>query len=291
MAPRIDAHQHFWRYHPETHPWIDDSMQQLRRDFLPRDLQPLLSDAGITGCVAVQAQQNVSETEWLLRLAAAHPFIRGVVGWVDLCAPGVVGELQRLAANSRLRGVRHIVQDEPDQRFLLRPDFMRGLAALAPSGLTYDILIYPRQLPAAIELVERFPQQRFVLDHLAKPAIREQHIDAWRQAIQSLGRFPNVCCKLSGMVTEARWNGWTPADFIPYLDVALACFGADRLMFGSDWPVCTLAASYDEVLGIITDYVGRMSVAERDAIFGGTAARFYGLSRASQATVRGSTPG
>jgi L-fucono-1,5-lactonase len=272
---RIDAHQHFWRYRPETHAWITDAMPQLKRDFLPADLQPLLSAAGFDGCVAVQAQQNVAETQWLLQLTDQHPFIRGVVGWVDLCGAHVADGLRRLAADPRLRGVRHVVQDEPDDRFMLRPEFQRGIAALAPLGLTYDILIYARQLPAAIELVQRFPQQRFVLDHIGKPQIRARHLDPWRSGITALAAHPNVSCKLSGMVTEADWAEWKPSDCMAYLDVVLSNFGAQRLMVGSDWPVCTLAGTYDDVMAVVTDYVGFLSPSEREAILGGNAARFY----------------
>ena len=277
MPARIDAHQHFWCYRPETHAWITEAMPQLKRDFLPADLQPLLAAAGFDGSVAVQAQQSVAETEWLLQLAEQHAFIRGVVGWVDLCAPDVADVLRRLAAHPRLRGVRHVVQDEPDDRFMLRPEFVRGIAALAQFRLTYDILIYARQLPAAVELVQRFPQQRFVLDHIGKPEIRDRHIAVWRDGMRALAAHPNVSCKLSGMVTEANWHGWKPSDFAAYLDVVFDCFGPQRLMIGSDWPVCTLAGSYGDVIAVVTDYISFLSPSERDAIRGGNAARFYGL--------------
>jgi L-fuconolactonase len=274
---RIDAHQHFWRYHPETHAWISDAMSQLKRDFLPEDLQPLLAAARFDGCVAVQAQQDVAETEWLLELADQHAFIRGVVGWVNLRAPNVDETLRRLAAHPRLRGVRHVVQDEPDDRFMLWPEFMRGIAALAQFRLTYDLLVYPRQLPAAVELVGRFPQQRFVLDHIAKPEIRGGRLSPWRDGIKALAALPNVSCKLSGMVTEADWRAWKPSDLTAYLDVVLDRFGPQRLMIGSDWPVCTLAARYSEVVAVVTEYISFLSSGERDAIWGGNAARFYGL--------------
>ena len=277
MALRIDSHQHFWHYRPDTHGWITAAMPQLKRDFLPDDLQPLLAASRFDGCVAVQAQQRVAETEWLLQLADQHPFIRGVVGWVDLCTRDVAEDLRRLAAHPRLRGVRHIVQDEPDDRFMLRPEFMRGIAALAAVGLTYDILVYARQLPAAFELVQRFPQQRFVLDHIGKPEIRERRLGTWRDGITALAACPNVSCKLSGMVTEADWRAWTPSDFTAFLDVVLDRFGPQRLMIGSDWPVCTLAGSYADVIALVTDYISFLSPSERDAILGGNAARFYGL--------------
>jgi L-fuconolactonase len=277
---RLDAHQHFWRYSAVTHPWIDASMGALERDFLPADLESLLAAAGFDGCIAVQAQQNVDETEWLLRLADESSFVRGVVGWVDLRDPAVGVQLQRLTAHPKLRGVRHIAQDEADDRFLLRDDFCRGIAALAPHDLTYDVLVYARQLPAAIELVRRFPRQRFVLDHLGKPDIRGGGFAAWRTELARLAALPNATCKLSGLVTEADWRQWKPAELTPYLDVAFASFGAERLMIGSDWPVCLLAGSYADVVGVVGDYVGRLAAAERDAVLGGTAARFYGLAAA-----------
>lgn len=274
---RIDAHQHFWRYAAATHPWIDDSMAALRRDFLPGDLRPLLAEVGIDGCVAVQAQQNTAETEWLLQLAEENPFIRGVVGWVDLRAPSAADDLRRFTARPKFRGVRHIVQDEPDDRFLLGPEFCRGVALLEPLGLTYDVLVYARQMPAVVEFARRFPYQRFVLDHLGKPAIRTRQIDDWRREMRRLSAAPNVWCKLSGLVTEADWKSWKPSDFTPYLDVALECFGAARLMIGSDWPVCLLAGNYAEVVAGVTDYVDRLTWSERNAVLGDNAARFYGL--------------
>ena len=277
MAPRIDAHQHFWRYSPQTHAWIDDSMPTIKRDFLPPALKPLLDVSGFDGCVAVQAEQSIAETEWLLQLADEHPFIRGVVGWVDLCAPDAVEQLRRVAAHPRLRGIRHIVQDEPDG-FMLRPEFQRGTAALAGFGLTYDILIYERQLPEALELVRRFPEQRFVMDHMAKPSIRDGSIDAWRAGITAIAACPNVYCKLSGMVTEADWQRWRPADFAPYIETVLETFGPRRVMIGSDWPVCLLAGDYRGVISIVTGAIGALPAGDREAVMGGAAAEFYGLA-------------
>jgi L-fuconolactonase len=274
---RIDAHQHFWHYHAETLPWISDAMIPLKRDFLPDHLQPMLSVAGFDGTVAVQAQQNVAETEWLLQLADRYSFIRGVVGWVDLCAPSVTETLRRLTAHRRLRGVRHALQDETDDRFMLRTDFQRGIAALTPLGLTYDILIHARQLPGAIELVRQFPQQSFVLDHIGKPTMRPQQFKEWRSGIAKLARYPNVTCKLSGMVTQADWVFWTPSDFLPYLDTVLDDFGTDRLMIGSDWPVCTLAGSYLDAVNIGIDYIAGLTADEQAAICAGNAVRIYGL--------------
>ena len=277
MASRIDAHQHFWRYSPQAHAWIDDTMLAIKRDFLPPDLTPLLDAAGFDGCIAVQAEQSIAETEWLLSLADEHAIVRCVVGWVDLCAPDVDEELRRVATHPRLRGIRHIVQDEP-AGFMLRPDFQRGIAALAEFNLTYDILIYERQLPEALALVRRFPNQRFVIDHIAKPAIRDGSINGWRRGITAIAANPNVYCKLSGMVTEADRQRWRPSDLAPYIETVLETFGPHRVMIGSDWPVCLLAGDYGDVMAIVTDAIGALSVDERDAIMGGTAAEFYGAT-------------
>ena len=273
---KIDAHQHFWRYDPAAYPWIGAGMAVLRRDFLPPDLEPLLHAAGFDGCVAVQARHAEEETRWLLELAERHAFIRGVVGWVDLRAADVGARLQRLA-HPKLVGMRHIAQDEPDDAFLLREDFGRGLAALGAAGLAYDILVYPRQLPAALELARRFPGQRFVLDHLAKPAIARGGRAAWEPGFRALAALPNVWCKLSGLVTEADWEGWTPADLHPYLEVARECFGPARLMVGSDWPVCLLAGGYERTMAAVTDHLGAWPAAEQAAVLGGNAARFWNL--------------
>lgn len=276
-TPKIDAHQHFWHYNPATHVWMTDAMAGLKRNFLPEDLKPLLESLGFDGCIAVQACQNLEETRWLLELSEASDFIRGVVGWVDLCSPAVVDQLEQLAAHDRLVGVRHIVQDEPDDDFMIRNDFRRGIARLAGYGLTYDVLIYPRQLPAAIRLVQEFPQQPFVLDHIAKPSIAEGTLRPWEDGVRELARLPNVCCKLSGMVTEARWTEWRPADFRPYLDVIIDAFGPDRLMIGSDWPVCALAGGFEAAMGIVINYIGQFPPAIQTGILGGNCARFYGL--------------
>jgi L-fuconolactonase len=272
---RIDAHQHFWRYSPATHPWIDQSMTALMRDFLPPDLAPLLGAAGFRGSIAVQARQDVRETEWLLALADAHPFILGVVGWVDLCADDAHEQLARMAAHPKLRGVRHVVQDEPDPRFMLRPEFMRGIGALKEFGLAYDILVYARQLPAAIELVGAFPAQRFVIDHAAKPDIRGREFAVWSHDIREIASAPNVYCKLSGLVTEGDWRDWAAADFAPYIDTVLDAFRPQRSMIGSDWPVCTLAGTYQSIVAIVTDRIARLSAEDQDEVLGGTAARFY----------------
>ena len=272
---KIDAHQHFWRYHPVEHAWIGDDMAGLKRDYLPEDLQPELRAAGFDGCVAVQASGSEAETRFLLDLAERHPFVRGVVGWVDLRAEDAADRLAHFARNPLLRGIRHPVQDEPDDRFMLRSDFRRGLGYLKQFDLCYDLLIHPRHLPVAAELVSGFPDQPFVLDHLAKPFIREQRMDPWQSEIRALAAFPSVSCKLSGLVTEAAWGQWQPADFRPYLDTALEAFGPDRLLIGSDWPVCRLSASYGETMGLVTDYLRALSETERAKVLGENAARVY----------------
>ncbi|PYR75406.1 MAG: amidohydrolase [Acidobacteria bacterium] len=280
---RIDSHQHFWRYDAREYGWIDETMPPLRRDFLPGELKREMDAAGIDASVAVQARSTLEETRWLLALADAHPFIAGVVGWVDLQSPGVEAELERMAGHPRLVGVRHIVQAEPDD-FLSRPAFRRGVAALSRFDLAYDILVYARQLHAAADFVAAFPRQRFVLDHLGKPDIRGDGFASWKNEFTALARFPNVCCKLSGLVTEARWDSWTPSQLRPYIDSALECYGPERLMIGSDWPVCTVAGSYQRTMGVVIDAVGALSAVERAEILGGAAQRFWNLSVTERAT-------
>lgn len=274
----IDAHQHFWRYSPSEFEWIDDSMAILRRDFLPEDLELELKSTGFHGSVAVQASQTVEETHWLLELAGRSPRILGVVGWIDLRSPDIRSQLKILARNPRLVGIRHIVQSEPDDRFLMQPDFLRGISILEEFDLAYDILIYPKHLTVAAEFVERFPRQRFVLDHLAKPAIKSGNIDSWAQGISRLATFPNVFCKLSGLVTEADWQHWTTEQITPFLDAAFASFGPDRLMIGSDWPVCLVAASYTRALEVVKVYLLQKSPECQDRVLGGNAQRFWRLA-------------
>jgi L-fuconolactonase len=274
---RIDAHQHFWHYTPSAYGWIDDSMAPLKRDFLPQDLRPELARAGFDASIAVQAQQTIEETEWLLDLAEASSFIAGVIGWVDLRSDDVPDRLARIAARGRLLGVRHIVQSEPDDRFLLNADFCRGIAALRDFDLTYDILIYPRHLPVAAGFVARFASQPFVLDHLAKPDVKRGAIDAWARDLERLAQAPNVVCKVSGLVTEADWERWTAAELRPYLDVAFDCFGPDRLIAGSDWPVCTLAAGYSRTMAVLTDYLSMRPAVDREAVLGGNACRLWSI--------------
>jgi L-fuconolactonase len=253
-------------------------MAILRQDHLPSDLAPLLETTSLDGTVAVQARQSLEETAWLLALSDRYSIIKGVVGWVDLCSPDAQAQLERFCAHPRFRGVRHVVQDEIDDRFMLRADFGRGIATLRDYGLAYDILIYPRHLAVAHEMVVQFPDQPFVLDHLAKPPIKDGQLSAWAQGIRHLADLPNVTCKVSGMVTEASWERWQPADLWPYLDLVFEAFGAQRIMFGSDWPVCKVAATYRQVVEIVADYVNHLSEAEQAAVWCGTATDFYGLA-------------
>jgi len=271
----VDAHQHFWQYNPREYDWIDDGMAVLRRDFMPADLAPHMEQAGVDATIAVQTRQTTEETDWLLRLSGTHSFIAGVVGWVDLRADDVEARVEQLRDQPRLSGIRHIVQSEPDDQFLLDAAFGRGVAALGQAGLPYDILIYPRHLPVAAEFIARFPSQTFVLDHLAKPEIRTGSIDEWARDLRRLAGAPNLWCKLSGLVTEADWHTWTPAQIRPYLDVAFDCFGPGRLIAGSDWPVCTLASDYSRTMALVRDYLGAFTSQEREAVLGGNAQNVY----------------
>lgn len=275
---RVDSHQHFWRYDPVRDAWITDEMAVLKRDFLPADLLPELRANGIDACVAVQADQSEEETRFLLDLAENHSEIAGVVGWVNLLEENLGERLEHFSRFRKLRGFRHIVQAEPDDRFLMRKEFLRGIGMLSRFGFTYDILIYPRHLPVANEFVQQFPSQKFVVDHMAKPPIKARELDEWSRVIRAISTHPNVWCKLSGLVTEADWKRWTPDDFRPYLDEVFKAFGVDRLMFGSDWPVCLLGGNYGRVKAIVDDYTQSFSAADKDKIFGGNAARFYGLA-------------
>lgn len=278
MSARIDSHQHFWRYNADDYGWMAGDRSPLRIDYLPADLQPLMADCGIDGTVAVQARQVRREAEFLLELADQQDLIRGVVGWLDLRADDIEAQLDRFAPHPRLVGLRHIVHDEAEDRFMLGGNFLRGLAALEPYGLRYDLLLYPQHIPIAIEVVRQFPRQPFVLDHIAKPFIKDGLIGAWESDIRRLASFDNVCCKVSGLVTEAAWGAWTQDDFKPYLDIVFDCFGVERLMFGSDWPVCTLSGSYSDVVGIIETYIAALSTDEQAAVMGGNASAFYGLA-------------
>lgn len=275
---RIDSHQHFWKFNPRRDAWITDDMRVIQRDFLPNDLAPILESNAIDGCVSVQADQSETETFFLLDQASRHNFIKGVVGWVDLCAANLDERLQALTSQNKLKGFRHIVQAEPDDDFMLRSDFKRSIAMLKNYRFTYDILIYPKQLRTALTLVQQFPNQPFVIDHIAKPSIHESRLDNWQKQLSAFKPCDHVYCKLSGMVTEAKWNGWKPDDFLPYLDTVLETFGPNRLMYGSDWPVCLVAASYSEQLNIVEQYIARLSATEQAAIMGGNGIQFYNLT-------------
>lgn len=274
---RIDSHQHFWKYDPVRDAWITDNMKVIQRDFYPYDLASVLIENKIDGCVSVQADQSEQETLFLLNHANQHDFIKGVVGWVDLCAGHVSERLEYFSQFEKMKGFRHIVQAEPDNQFLLRPDFGMGITALQQRGFTYDILVYPKQLPAAIEFVKRFPNQPFVIDHMAKPFIREGRLDNWTSYIKELAQFDNVYCKLSGLVTEADWKGWKPENFTPYLDIVLESFGSNRVMYGSDWPVCLVASTYGQQVRVVEQYIAQLSIHEQQAIMGGNAILFYKL--------------
>ena len=273
----IDSHIHFWHYDAAEYDWIDDTMAALKRDYLPQDAQREMDTVGVTACVAVQARQTLEETRWLLDLAARHPFIMGVVGWIDLRAGDVVRQLSAFTGRPALVGIRHIVQAEPDG-FLALPAFRTGVAELERTGLVYEILVYARQLPDAVAFARALPRQRFVLDHLGKPDIRGGGFDRWRRHVDELAALPNVVCKLSGLVTEADWRAWTPGQLRPYLDAALESFGPSRLMIGTDWPVCTVAASYQTVVGLVLEAIAEYSETERLRILEGTARSVYAKS-------------
>ena len=268
MSKRIDSHQHFWIFDPVRDSWIDESMQRIQRDFLPQDLLPVLEQNNFKGCVAVQADQTEEQTHFLLDLAKQNDFIKGVVGWVDLLDKNISERLDFFSTEKKLKGFRHVVQGEADD-FMIREDFRRGIAALKAHNYTYDILVFHRQLPAAIDLANRFPNQAFVLDHIAKPDIKSGEIQSWKNNIIELAKAENVLCKISGMVTEANWKTWTPDDLKPYLDVVFENFSPDRLMFGSDWPVCLVASEYDLVVKTLEDYISQLPIAQQELICSG----------------------
>ncbi len=273
---RIDSHQHFWNYSPDTHFWINEPMSVLKHDFLPLDLQPLLKEFHFDGCIAVEANPSEKETEFLLQCARENSFIKGVVGWVDLKAANVEERLLHFSKNNLLKGIRHLVQEEPNG-FMLDKAFQNGVSKLNQYGLTYDILIFPHQIEEATELVSSFPDQKFVVDHIAKPYIKTKEINGWQKDMERLSQNKNIHCKISGMVTEAYWHSWETTDFTPYLDVVFDCFGTDRIMFGSDWPVCRLAAEYGEVLQIVEKYISAYPHEVQQRIMGKNAALFYNL--------------
>ncbi len=273
----IDSHQHFWIYDAERDAWINEQMTRIRQNFLPEDLQPVLAANGVDGCIAVQADQSEAETLFLLALAEKHSsFVKGVVGWVDLRADNLYDKLDYYSQYELLKGFRHVAQAEPDD-FLARPEVIKGIRQLAAFDFSYDILIYPTQLKAAVQLVREAPDVSFVIDHLAKPYIKDQKINTWSNYMRELASHPHVSCKVSGMVTEADWKNWTKKDFYPYLDVVFEAFGVDRLLFGSDWPVCLVAAEYEQVIGLVRDYMAHVgfSSADQAKVLGENAVRFY----------------
>jgi L-fuconolactonase len=277
MTDRIDAHHHLWRYRPADYPWIGENMGALKRDFLPSDLAPELVAAGIRGTVVVQACQSLEETEWLLSVAKDSKFIRGVVGWAPIASPAFPECLERLRAHASLKGLRHIIQDEPDPHFMQRDDFNRGVSVLADTSLVYDLLVFEKQLPSALEFVDRHPRQIVVLDHIGKPRIKDALMEPWRRHIFEMARRENVYCKLSGMVTEADWPNWSIDNLRPYFDVVIEAFGPRRLMAGSDWPVCLLATDYGAWFEILNKFTGALSKSEKEMIFGSVTADVYHL--------------
>jgi L-fuconolactonase len=277
VAEKIDAHHHLWRYTAQEFEWLDDSMKALRRDFLPQDLVRELAGAGIDGTVAVQARQTLEETRWLLKMADECEAIRGVVGWAPIAGEEFPGVMEEFEDRPKLKGLRHVIQAEKDENYILRADFNAGIEAMQGSGLVYDILIYERQLPQTIEFVDEYPDQVFVLDHIAKPLIAGGILEPWAANLRELGLRRNVWCKVSGLVTEANWSTWTPETLRPYLDAVVDAFGAKRLMAGSDWPVCLVASEYGQWFEVLREYFAGFSESERDAIFGGTAVEVYGL--------------
>ncbi len=274
---KIDSHQHFWNYDPVRDAWITDDMNVIQRDFLPHDLRPILAASGIDGCVAVQADQSEFETNFLLQLAGDNDWIKGVVGWVDLRAHDLDERLAHFSAEKKLKGFRHIVQAEPQDDFLLRADFCRGISILSKYSFTYDILVFHKQLPAALEFAKKFPYQPFVIDHLAKPDIKSGSLEGWKEYISAFKPLENVSCKLSGMVTEADWHHWKQDDFKRYMDAIVESFGTKRIMYGSDWPVCLLAASYPQVVEIAQRYFESFSADEQANFWGNNAEKFYNL--------------
>jgi len=274
---KIDSHQHFWKYNPQRDAWIDESMKVIQADFFPPDLESHLWQHKIDGCIAVQADQSEEETEFLLELASQYSFVKGVVGWVDLRAANVEERLEYYSQNSYFKGVRHIVQAEKED-FLLSADFQKGISTLSQFKLPYDILIFPNQLESAIQTVNQFPNQEFVLDHIAKPYIKNQSLHPWKSLIQELAKASNVSCKISGLITEADLKNWEARQIEPYLDVVFNAFGEDRVLFGSDWPVCLLAGSYDEVVGLVSNYTADFSSKAKNKLFGANAARIYNIT-------------
>jgi L-fuconolactonase len=275
---KIDAHQHFWKFDPVRDAWITNEMHGIQKDFMPGDLYPLLQQHGFTGTVLVQSDQSEEENVFQLKNASTHDFIKGVVGWVDLQAGDVEERLAHYAQFSKMKGFRHVLQGETDRALMLKPSFKKGISLLSKYNFTYDILIFPDQLEYAAELVKEFPDQMFVIDHIAKPGIKNKKIAGWKEDIQNIAEAENVYCKISGMVTEADLENWKKEDFYPYMDIVVEAFGTNRIMYGSDWPVCLLAASYGQVLELVKEYFSSFSKEEQDNFFGENAFKFYNLN-------------
>jgi L-fuconolactonase len=275
-SPTIDAHQHFWRYHPATHEWISNEMSVITKDFLPADLAPILQENKVDGCIAVQANQSEKETAFLTALAKENDFIKGVVGWADLRANNIAERLAYYKQETLVKGFRHILQGEAPE-FMLQPDFLHGISLLKDFGFCYDILVFPRHLEATLELIKKNPEQVFVIDHIAKPDIKNQLLTGWSGGMKTIAQYPNVHCKISGMVTEADWQNWTEEDLYPYLDVVTETFGINRLLYGSDWPVCLVAASYEQVMAPLKKYYAAFTQTEQQKIFGSNAVELYHL--------------
>lgn len=274
---RIDSHQHFWHYEPVKHAWIGDEMHRIRRDYTPGDLQPLLAASAIDGCVAVQADQTTAETDFLLSLAAENDFIKGVVGWIDLRATDLEAQLARYANQPKLKGWRHVVQGEPDPFFLLRDNFLRGIETIGKHGYTYDILIFPHQLVSALELIDSFPNVKFVIDHLAKPYMKAGYSKGWAAMMEAIAPYKNAYCKVSGLVTEGDYQAWTPEQVHHYFEVLFGTFPAERLLFGSDWPVAEVAVNYGRWVSVVEDYLAAHPAVDATQVMGKTAVEFYGL--------------
>lgn len=272
----IDSHLHFWKYDRVNYNWIDESMQIIQQDFLPGDIESVYQQNGVSGCVAVEAHQSANETTRLLHYASQNAFIKGVVGYVNLLEQNIDEQLLELSSHKKLKGFRMALQSQqPD--YMLQPAFLNGISKLQPFNFTYDLLILPQHLDAALQLVSMFPQQRFVIDHMAKPFIKDKQLNGWQQGIEALSKHSNVYCKISGMVTEADWNSWSASDLKPYLAIVTGCFGNERIMFGSDWPVCLVAASYERWLQTIQDYFADHNNQDRENFFSKNAAQFYNL--------------
>jgi len=272
----VDTHQHFWKYDPVNYDWITEQMSVIRRDFLPTDLAEVLAENKVESCISVQANQTEEETEWLVKMADENDFIAGVVGWVDLRSNSIAERLHYFRQYKKLKGFRHVLQGE-EPSFMLQKEFLNGIGKLHQHGFTYDILVFPHHLSAVSDLVKQFPDQRFVIDHLAKPYIKDGKIDEWKAAMERISKYQNVYCKLSGIVTEADWQNWTKETLKPYIDAVVQSFGTDRIMFGSDWPVCLVASSYEKWLTVLKEYFTTFSGAEQENVFNKNAGRFYNL--------------